>query len=544
MVGVWVMSWLKELVTQMRTPPQSLPLAPDQVPNSAGGYAWALDDWARLRRWLVLGSEGGSYYAGQRELTLANIAALSACLAEDGPRAVAEIVAISEAGRAPKNDPAVFALAAAAGATDEATRAAALAALPRVCRTGTHLFQFVTFVEAFRGWGRGLRRAVGRWYADRPADELAYQLVKYRQRDGVTHRDVLRLAHPAAAVSAGNPTVALGDAQRAALAWAAGKPGAGPLPRLIEGYERVQAAGSDGEAAALVREYRLPREALPTERLTSPLVWEALLADMPMTAMIRNLATLTRVGLLVPGSDALRTVVERLGDGERLRHSRVHPVGVLAALVTYAGGEGARSAATWTPVPQVVDALDGAFYAAFGNVQPMGRRTLLALDVSSSMSQGTIAGIPGLTPRVAAAAMALVTARTEPDYMVMAFATQFIPLALSPRQRLDDVVALTAGLPFGGTDCAQPMLHAREAKLAVDAFVVYTDSETWAGAIHPATALARYREATGIPARLAVVGMVSNAFTIADPADPGMLDVVGFDTATPALLADFLRGDV
>jgi len=38
---------------------------------------------------------------------------------------------------------------------------------------------------------------------------------------------------------------------------------------------------------------------------------------------------------------------------------------------------------------------------------------------------------------------------------------------------------------------------------------------------------------------LVVVGMVSNGFSIADPTDAGMLDVVGFDTATPALISDF-----
>ena len=55
-------------------------------------------------------------------------------------------------------------------------------------------------------------------------------------------------------------------------------------------------------------------------------------------------------------------------------------------------------------------------------------------------------------------------------------------------------------------------------------------------------ALRDYRHASGIEARLVVVGMVSNGFSIADPADPGMLDVVGFDTATPQLIADFARG--
>jgi 60 kDa SS-A/Ro ribonucleoprotein len=35
--------------------------------------------------------------------------------------------------------------------------------------------------------------------------------------------------------------------------------------------------------------------------------------------------------------------------------------------------------------------------------------------------------------------------------------------------------------------------------------------------------------------------MVSNGFSIADPNDAGMLDVVGFDAAAPAVIADFIR---
>ena len=97
-------------------------------------------------------------------------------------------------------------------------------------------------------------------------------------------------------------------------------------------------------------------------------------------------------------------------------------------------------------------------------------------------------------------------------------------------------------LPFGGTDCALPMLYAQAREREIDTFVIYTDSETWAGDIHPAQALRDYRRASGIDARLVVVGMVANGFSIADPADPGMLDVVGFDTATPQLISDFARG--
>jgi 60 kDa SS-A/Ro ribonucleoprotein len=261
-----------------------------------------------------------------------------------------------------------------------------------------------------------------------------------------------------------------------------------------------------------------------------------------VTYLIRNLATLTRVGLLVPGSEATERVLAHLGDRERLRSARVHPIAVLAALKTYAQGHGVRGRGTWDPVPSVIDALDAAFYATFQNVEPTGKRWLLALDVSGSMGMGTVAGVPGLTPRDASGAMALVTAATERHYSVFGFSTTFMPLAISPRQRLDDVTRTISNLPFAGTDCALPMVYALEQKLKVDVFVVYTDSETWYGKIHPAQALRRYRERMGIPAKLIVVSMVANPFSIADPEDAGMLDVVGFDTASPAVMADFARG--
>jgi 60 kDa SS-A/Ro ribonucleoprotein len=190
----------------------------------------------------------------------------------------------------------------------------------------------------------------------------------------------------------------------------------------------------------------------------------------------------------------------------------------------------------------VVDALDTAFGLAFENVEPTGARTLIGLDVSGSMSAGTIAGVPGITPRAGAAAMAVTFVRTERDVTVMAFADRFVRFTIGVDESVASVVERTEALPFMGTDCALPMLYALEHRLAVDLFVVLTDSETWAGTIHPDEALRTYRERTGILAKLVVVGMTSNAFTIADPNDGGMLDIVGFDTSAPALIADFARG--
>ena len=174
--------------------PQREQAAAKQEPNNAGGYSFVLDDRARLDRFLILGSEGGTYYVKPRQLTIDNARCVERCLAADGPGTVEQIARLSEQGRAPKNDAAIFALAIAAGHADASTRAAALAAIPRVCRISTHLFQFVDAVQHFRGWGRGLRRALARWYLDKDPRALAYQVVKYRQRNGWSHRDVLRKA--------------------------------------------------------------------------------------------------------------------------------------------------------------------------------------------------------------------------------------------------------------------------------------------------------------------------------------------------------------
>src|SRR5262249_5908014 len=258
------------------------------------------------------------------------------------------------------------------------------------------------------------------------------------------------------------------------------------LPRLVEGFLRAQAAETPKVAAELVREYRLPREAVRPEQLTSPEVWEALLEDMPMTALVRNLATMTRVGVLTPGSDGTARVVGQLGDGERIRRARVHPIALLAALRTYASGRGVRGRNTWVAVREIVDALDAAFYTAFGNVEPVGKRLLLALDVSGSMTGGNVAGVPRLSPREASAALALVTPATEPNVEVVGFYAGtggyrkpgrgyfpghddgLTPLPLSPRQRLDDAVRTVSDLPFGGTDCALPMVYAHAMQREID----------------------------------------------------------------------------
>lgn len=534
-----------------RGTPQTQRSRPDEVQNSAGGFVFQISDIARLRRFLMLGVDGGTYYVKDTDLARQNADVVIHLAKTDPKTLVDEIVAVSTSGRAPKQNPALFALAVAASEADEAGRAYALSKLAMVARTGTMLFQFATYVKQFRSWGRGLRRAVGAWYTDKTVDNLTYQVVKYRQRDGWTHGDLLRLAHPNTS-----------DADRAMLfEWILGKtsPDAAPqlastLP-LVGVFEQIKALGEScdvkGIAALIADNPSVPWEAIPDVAMNSVEVWQALLAGgVPQTALMRQLPRLTRLGL-TSGSTG-KQIANQLADQKRIVGARIHPMQVLVALRTYAGGHGARGHQEWTPEQRIIDALDAAFYAAYKAVTPTGKRTLLALDVSGSMSV-PIAGMP-ISAREATAAMALVTANVEDDYDIVGFTnlgsgtsirnSGLSKLAISPRQRLDDVCAYMNRLPFAGTDCALPMVWATQQKLPVDVFVVYTDSETWAGTIKPFEALRQYRQKLGIPAKLVVVGTTSTGFSIADPTDAGMLDVCGFDPTVPNVISDFARGDV
>jgi 60 kDa SS-A/Ro ribonucleoprotein len=536
------MSYLNDVTTRKTASSEPVPGRDDQVKNSAAGYVFKADAWVRFDRFLIMGSEGGTFYVTERKLTLDNYAVVCACIAKEGERAVKRIVEVSEAGRAKSNDPALFALAIAASAPDLATRQLALEALPKVARIGTHLFHFMEYVKQFRGRGRSLMGALRAWYEDMDVDRLALQAVKYKQRDGWSHRDVLRLCK----AKPDDP------ARNAVFRFMAGKATMEDLeagPPMLAASVRAQSGELDlDEISAL----RVPREALPTEVLDRPEVWRAMLPTMPMGALVRNLGKLTSVGVIKPLDAATSMVAERLCDPESVQKSRIHPIAVLAALETYSSGHGFRGSLTWSPAAEVINGLDAALELSFGNVEPTGLRSLVALDVSGSMGHPVL-GMEMVSCRVAAAAMASILIRTEPMTHTVGFTAgpgvgrglmrnaALTELGFTKRSTIKEMVAKVTSIPFGGTNCALPMLYAMEHGLEVDAFHIFTDNEHWAGGIHPFQALKQYREKSGINAKLVCWALASNEFSIADPTDPGMLDVCGLDAGAPNVVNEWLK---
>ena len=335
------MSYLTQVIQEPT--PQSEPLDERQVPNSANGYSYPVTDWTRLDRFLILGSEGGSYYASQRKLTLENAAAVQRCVQEDGPATVERITGIALSGRAPRFGPPLFALAICASKGDEETRELALAQLPRMARTGTNLMLFVQFVLIMRGWGRGLRSALRDWYLEKTPQQVAYQVVKYRQREGWTHRDLLRKCH--ALVDQDNQDL------RDIFQWVThgGLPPESDATRLIHAYEQARTADTK-TLVRLIRENRMSWEMVPPEKLSEAEVWGALAEDMPLVATMRNLGNLTRHGIIAPMK--FQRAVTSIGQIGQDAAPRIHPIAVLQALLTYQAGKGLRGKTPGSPSPR------------------------------------------------------------------------------------------------------------------------------------------------------------------------------------------------
>ena len=162
-----------------------------------------VSDVNRLRRFLCLGSEQGTYNIYEHDLGLEN-AAVVMKLIEDGKgeQVISEIIKFSVEGRTAKQEPSLFALAMCSKVPDEHdfvnVRNAANKAVCQICRIPTHLFQYINYCEHLAkktGWCRAQRAAVQKWYNDKTPQELAYYVTKYRSRSGWSHKDIVKLAH-------------------------------------------------------------------------------------------------------------------------------------------------------------------------------------------------------------------------------------------------------------------------------------------------------------------------------------------------------------
>jgi 60 kDa SS-A/Ro ribonucleoprotein len=503
------------------------------VTTHQSGQAFEVNDPREmLRRFLILGTTGGSFYVGEDKLTDEGIAAVSKALDEMGAAAVAEIVDVSREGKAAKLDPGLLAYAMASVHPNIDVRKTVYRQdnFDAMLRTASQLFSFMSFRRQLGGSSAGLRRALQRWYEGRKPSDLVYQMIKYRERVGFTHADVLRMARPKAA----------DDAHNALYKWAVD----GDLPEVVESdewrnqlaaFEHAKTASLE-ETVRLITDYRLPREAVRTDLLKEAAIWEALLQEMPINAMVRNLGNMSKSGLLGRASDATKLVIQRLSDQERIRKSRIHPMALFIGSRTYEAGAGVRGSGEWKVNGWLVDALDTAYRLSFKNVEPSGKRLLIAVDSSGSMQSGVVHGASGVAVAEAAGALAQILHLTEPMSETVAIDTSAHQFAISERQRVNDVARMITQLGGGGTDLS--LGYAIAAKGGHDAVVIITDSEQGIGR----RMVSEYDAFMANPEhRTITVQLEMNRYSAVED-NRQSLRLVGLDPNVPRLASSFAAG--
>lgn len=545
-------------VSTLRTPQnRPLPGRTDMVRNDAGGYVFAKPLFTRLEDFLILGTAGGTYYVDEKRNTYDNVLVVTEALAEDGVRAVRLALEVStgKPPRAPRNNPALYLLAAAIGLGDLGTRRAAAAALPRVARTTFHQAVFFGYWKALHGKpsgrggtspriGRLTRTALAGLVLGPDPDQVAFRACKAMSRktpsgEDFALRDLLRIAHP-------KPD---GPEREALFGWITGAvpdERARELLPSVDAFLTAKAVTDAREAVRVVTERGVPWEFLPDAVLRDAEVWAALVETIGMTALLRNLARMTRLGTLKPLSGATRRVAERLTDPRALAAARIHPLDVYLALRVYGSGcsrpNPRLEPQLWQPVPAVCDALEEAFDLSFGHVEPTGRRLLIAVDSSGSMGafKALASGSDLGTAYQVACAMAAILLRTEgPNAHAIEVDLSVHAAKVTGRTRLREIDGWRpAG---GGTNLALPFTHAREQHITADAVLVLTDSETWHGRAHASQELEAYRKTVNPQARCIVAALTPVPGTIGDPQDPGVLNIAGFDASLPQIVGAFLR---
>ncbi len=541
------MHWLGEkavnykFFTQKKTgTPQTQPIPGQEaqmIQGRSGGWMFDAGLWNMLQRCLLIGTAESTYYAGKNELTEDFVEVIRQAIAEDPGRVAQEILYASD-GRAINNSAPILALVLLSmGESPEAKKAFG-EIFPQVVRTGSHFYEWLNYTKSLRGFGKVVREAGKNWFLREDVKGLAYQLLKYQQRYDFSNRDALRLFHVKP------PTQ---DHQQL-FEWVV--KGWEVLPTEIPSgalaqiwwYEWLK-RNPDQTHEAIVQGHLTHEMAAPVGKMDKS-AWQLLFNEMPIGALLRNLGSLTEIGVLTSDESVnLQRVEAVLNNKEHLRKGRIHPIDVLKALKTYeSGGKLGRSKKTWNPVHKIVDILEKAVELSFDVVQPTGKVFMHAVDVSGSM------GFPiadmGLTCCEVAATMALVTAKAEKSYMIRGFSSQFYGLGITAKDTFRSAVDKASDKNFGGTDASVAYEWMIRKKYKADVICFWTDNESWAGDKHPSQALAEYRNKVNPNIKAVYITLAPYQITLVDPNDPLSWDLGGFDPGTPRIIQMLATGEL
>lgn len=308
-----------------------------------------------------------------------------------------------------------------------------------------------------------------------------YHALKYGSKNskGITLKDILRMSHP-------TPTTQnqiqdqeherlRNGAQRELFGWLVNgwkEVGDEPSPSnpKIWAIETLKRSGNQKEIISLIKEYKLPLEAVvPALHKTSTAIWMALLKDLPYMATLRELNTMNRHGAF-EDKEAVELVAKRLSDPENVKRSKQFPFAFLNAMDYFEGSQ-----------QKIREALTDALEVSFVNLPEIGGRTCISNDISSSMDMKVSDKAKARACDIAGIFAAALFKKCE-DSVIVPFDDHAHP-DLGRVSKRDSVMSIAKHVAQlrGGTNLGAPVEYMMRTGQKVDTFIMLTDNEDWAG---------------------------------------------------------------
>lgn len=506
-------------------PPVQVPLDSHQVRNEAGGYVYPMEEKSRIFQFLVMGTTN-SYYSSKEEMIAKNLKDIRVLVNKYPEWTLEKVASIDARGISQKHNALIFVCAILLYHENPLVRTDSRVTLEKLIRTGYHALSYLNYINAVRdferaqgrkaGFGRAKISPLRDWVEGLSTRELVLQRIKYHQRDGMRLEDIFNFSHPnLRSISAKHDLIghwimgALSDEDKKALQ--ALVEADDEDAKQINAWAVINNAEiTVKEAATLIRDHKLPREAVPTHFLRHQEIWSALFRHMPIHALIRNLRVMSDNGFLK--SETRGMILYRLGDVEALKKSRVTPMDILKA---------------WGMLKDrdvdVGQALERTFMKLMKVQDKVDANVLVAVDVSGSMSiHLSDTQREGLHAIEAATGMALAAKSAFTHVDIMGFSDCVATLnheSLDPDKAWDRW--------GGGTTASLAVDYMDKSNTVYDAVLFITDNDTWLGN-HVQSEVKKYRDRNNVPTVLAVNSTKASGQTLADPNDLLSLDLSGF----------------
>lgn len=419
---------------------------------------------------------GNTFYASKKEIAKETVDVLRAVSAKD-PAFLAKALVYARNRGLMKMAPTIG-LAVLSENKSAAAQDAFRKSFRHVMRIPDDLREFVDLIRT-GSFGKksltGLRKTMIQ-HALRHMSE--FHGVKYGSSasEGVTVRDILRLAHPRPKTTkSGKEYERLKNGAQAEMfgwlvkGWENVGKEPSPTNPMIWALETIKRSEDEKEIVSLVRKYKLPWEVVvPSVKKMTVGIWTALMEGMPYMALLRNLNTFERHGVLADKA-VVKDIAARLSDKEAVEKSKQLPFRFWNAFKAYTGPQAIR------------DGLSDALEASFANMPEMSGTICIANDTSGSM--GSLVSDKGTaTFAEVAGIFAAALFKKAEDVMLLPFDTEVHAAKgrVSKRDTIMSIVEKISG-HGGGTDIGAPIRHLLREKKKVDVFIGITDSEDWSG---------------------------------------------------------------